>query len=181
MDELKKLIDENRNLFDSAEPAPGHFDRFEKMLREQQNTKSRTLVWPTLLKVASIAILVVLSGLYLTEHFVLKKQPLAKTNTEFNEARQYYLQQVNQRIDQIESMEKALTPEQKQILIDEMTEMDNLYKKLQSDYKDMPNDPRIIQAMLQHYQMKVSVLNNIINNLDKVNQLNYTDYESVEL
>ncbi|PKP09420.1 MAG: hypothetical protein CVU09_10775 [Bacteroidetes bacterium HGW-Bacteroidetes-4] len=181
MDELKKLIDENRTLFDSAEPSTGHFDRFEKMLRDQQETKSRTVIWPTLLKVASIAILVVLSGLYLTEHFVLNKQPLVKTNTEFNEAQQYYLQQVNQRIDQIESMEKALTPEQKQMLIDEMTEMDNLYKKLQADYKDMPNDPRIIQAMLQHYQMKVAVLNNIINNLDKVNQLNYTHHESVEL
>ncbi len=180
MDELKILIGKNRELFDSAEPSTGHFKRFEEMLLESQQTKTRTLIWPTLLKVASIAILIVLSGLYLAEHFIINNKQ-AKANTEFTEAKQYYMQQVNQRIGEIESMEKTLSPEQKQILVNEMTEIDDLYKKLQEDYKAMPNDPRIVQALLQHYQMKVAVLNNIINNLNNVNHLNYTDHESVEL
>lgn len=181
MDELKKLIEENRDLFDTAEPSMGHFDRFEKMLMEQEQTKTRSLVWPTLLKVASIAILVVLSGLYVTEHFILKPQSLAGKNTEFNEAQQYYMQQVDMRIGEIKSMENNLSAEQKELLVEEMTQMDAMYKKLQADYKAMPNDPRILQAMLQHYQMKVDVLNNIIINLNSMNQLNSPSHESVEL
>lgn len=184
MDELKKIIGQNRELFDTAEPSTGHFDRFEKMLMNQQQTKTRTIVWPTLLKVASIAILVILSGLYLTEHFILNKIPVAKANPEFTEAQNYYMQQVDLRINEIKTIEKQLSPEQKNMLLNEMTEMDAMYKKLQADYKAMPNDPRIVQALLQHYQMKVDVLNNIINNLNNVhntNQLNSPNHESIKL
>jgi hypothetical protein len=184
MDELKKLIDQNRELFDTAEPTTGHFDKFEKMLMDQQQTKTRSIVWPTLLKVASIAIMLILSGLYLTEHFILNNIPVANANTEFSEAQKYYMQQVDMRIDEIKSIEKSLAPEQKNMLVKEMTEMDAMYKKLQADYKEMPNDPRIVQALLQHYQMKVDVLNNIINNLNKVNntnQLNSPNHESIKL
>ncbi len=182
MDELKILIDKNRQLLDSAEPMEGHFDKFEKMLNEQLPTvKNRSVIWPTILKVASVAILVVLSGLYVTEHFFLQKIPTAYQNTEFNEAQQYYIQQVDMRIDEIKQMENMLSPEQKEILVDEMTQMDAMYEKLKNDYKAMPNDPRIIQAMLQHYQMKMDILNRIVNNLQNVQQLNYTNHENIEL
>ncbi len=181
MDELKNIIDKNRQLFDSAEPLDGHFEKFEKMLMAKQQTKSRSIVWPTLLKVASIAILVVLSGLYVTEHFFLSNIQAVQQNREFNEAQQYYIQQVDLRVGEIEQMESMLTPEQKEILLDEMTQMDAMYKKLQNDYKAMPNDPRIIQAMLQHYQMKMDILNRIIINLQNVKQFNSQNHENIEL
>ena len=182
MDELKKLIGENRQMFDSAEPQEDHFEKFERMLAANATNKSRSLVWPTLLKVASLAILLTLSGLYVTEHFILKSALVAGTQkTEFNEAQQYYIQQVNQRIGAIEQMESSMTPDQKVMLVEEMNDMDLMYKKLQKDYKAMPNDPRIIQAMLQHYQMKMDVLNRIVNDLENVEQLNHTDDESIKL
>ncbi|MDA3894456.1 MAG: hypothetical protein PF517_22570 [Salinivirgaceae bacterium] len=182
MDELKKLIEQNRQLLDSAEPSERHFDKFKKMLMEKKETQSRSIVWLTILKVASVAILVVLSGLYLTEHFILDAEPLAsQKNVEFSEARQYYIQLVDQRIGTIEEMESYMTPEQKEVLVDEMTEMDVMYKKLQKDYKAMPNDPRIIQAMLQHYQMKMDILNRIVNDLENVQQLNFPSHEDVKL
>lgn len=182
MDELKKLIEQNRQVFDSAEPSEGHFDKFEKMLMESKQTKSRSMVWPTLLKVASIAVLMVLSGLYVTEHFFLNNEPvLANTKSEFNEAQQYYIHLVDQRIGDIEKMEGFLSSEQKEMLVNEMSEMDAMYKKLQKDYKAMPNDPRIIQAMLQHYQMKMDILNRIVNDLENVQQLNNPNHEDTEL
>jgi len=182
MDELRKLIGENRQVFDSAEPSEGHFGKFEQMLMEQKETKTQSFAWTTLLKVASIAILVVLSGLYVTEHFIIKNLsvPTAK-NAEFNETQKYYIQMVDQKIDDIEQMKSYMTPEQKQMLIEEMTEMDVMYQKLRKDYKAMPNDPRIIQAMLQHYQMKMDILNRIVNNLENVQNLNPQNYENVEL
>jgi len=182
MDELKKLIGENRHIFDAAEPSEGHFDKFEKMLMERNDIKSRSVVWKTLLKVASLVILIVLSGLYVTEHFIIKNTDIAsKKNTEFNEAQHYYIQLVDQRIGEIEQMENFMTSEQKQLLVDEITSMDNMYKKLKNDYRAMPNDPRIIQAMLQYYQMKMDILNRIISDLENVQQLNFPNHENIEL
>ncbi|MFA6401016.1 MAG: hypothetical protein WCX31_05240 [Salinivirgaceae bacterium] len=181
MDELKNLIEKNRPLFETAEPSLGHFERFEKMLNEQQLINRRNIAWPTILKVACIAVLIVLSGLYLGEHFIISKLPMANQNPEFKEAQQYYIQVVDQRIGEIEQLQNKLSPEQKQLLIKEITDMDDMYKKLQKDYNSMPNDPRIVQAMLQYYQMKADILNRTINDLNKVQQLNYTNHENIEL
>lgn len=185
MDELDKIIKENRQLFDSAEPSQGHFNRFEQALISQNATKSRSIVWSQLLKVASIAILVILSGLYVTEHFILNNNSesviATNENREFNDAQQYYMHQVNQSIVQIEQMEGFMNAEQKQMLADEMTEMDEMYKRLIKDYNAMPNDDRIIQAMLNHYQMKMDILNRITNDLKNVQQLKTQNYESTEL
>jgi hypothetical protein len=182
MDELEKLIGENRQIFDSAEPSEGHFDKFEKMLMATQVNKSRSLVWPTLLKIASIVILLLLSGLYVTEHFILNNLPVANNkSSEFTEAQQYYIQLVDQRIGTIEQMKSIMTPEQKDMLVKELSEMDDMYEKLQKDSKLMPNDPRIIQAMLQHYQMKMDILNRIVNDLKNVQHLNSINHENIEL
>lgn len=185
MDELDKLISKNRQLFDSAEPSEEHFEKFEKALMEQRVTKSKSIVWPQLLKVASVTILVILSGLYVTEHFITNNNSdtivAINKNKEFNNAQQYYTHQVDQSIVQIEQMEGFMSTEQKQILADEMTEMDEMYKKLVKDYNAMPNDERIIQAMLNHYQMKMDILNRITNDLKNVKQLNTQNYESTEL
>ncbi len=66
----------------------------------------------------------------------------------------------------------------------EMKKVDNLYKQLQKDLKAMPDDPRIIQAIIQHYQKKLQVLNRIVNdlnNLNNVKQLNNNQNEKVSL
>lgn len=182
MDELKKLIDDNKQMFDSAEPMAGHFDRFQSKLN-QGDKKIIDLNWKSMLKVASVAILVILSGLYIKDQLFkfIPDVPVAQVNEEFNETEKYYISLVNQQIGQIEQMDNTLSEEQQLMLKNEMTNMDNMYKKLQNDLKAMPNDPRIMQAMLQHYQMKLEVLNRIINNLNNVQQLNYPNHESIEL
>lgn len=185
MDELKKLIAENRGMFDSAEPSEGHIDRFSEILNQQNNQKIKkvSFTWTTMLKVASVAILVVLSGLYVTERILelVPEASYSQTNPEFSETQQYYIQQVNLRVGEIEQMDKVMTSEQRQLLTEEMTNMDNMYKKLQNDLNAMPNDPRIMQAMLQHYQMKMDILNRIINDLENVQHLKTPDHESIEL
>ncbi|MBI9036208.1 MAG: hypothetical protein JEZ03_17245 [Bacteroidales bacterium] len=184
MDELKKLIEENRPILDSAEPSEGHFDKFNEMLMKSNNDisddkKIRNISWPNMLKVAAIAIMVVLSGLYITEHFIVNDDPIANNNSDFQEAQQYYIQLVDQKLNQIE--ETNMSEDQKKLLLDEMTQMDELYKKLQVDYKAMPNDPRIVQALLQHYQMKMDILNRIVKNLNNVQQLNTPNHANIEI
>jgi len=182
MDELKILIDDNKQMFDSAEPIAGHFDRFQAKLKQEEK-KVIDFSWKSMLKVASVAILVVLSGLYIKDQLFkfVPELPITQVNKEFNETEEYYISLVNQQIGELEQMDNTLSKEQHIMLKGEMTKMDNMYKKLQIDLEAMPNDPRIMQAMLQHYQMKIEVLNRIINNLNNVQQLNYPNHESIEL
>jgi uncharacterized protein (DUF305 family) len=74
-------------------------------------------------------------------------------------------------------------PEQKQMLLMEMKSMDSVYVSLQKELKANPDDQRIINAMIEHYQTKVDVMNYIINQLKTIrNQTkNTTENEKVQL
>ena len=54
----------------------------------------------------------------------------------------------------------------------ELEEFETLYKSLQEDLSASPNDERVINAMLQYYQSKLSVINMIVTKLEEVKQLN---------
>ena len=47
--------------------------------------------------------------------------------------------------------------------------MDSLMKQLQRDLKTNPGDERIINAMISHYQMKLGVMNQILDQLENIN------------
>lgn len=188
MDKLKEFINKHKSHFDSYEPKMGHEKRFLEKLKANENNKNKPFEWFVLLKVAVVAILVTLSGLYVKDKlFSVVTNKTAEMyepkNKEFMEAKQYYKTQINVQLSQINSNQN-LSDTHKETLMKELVEADDLYKKLQKDLKTMPNDPRIIQAIIQHYQIKLEILNRIVNdlkNLHNVQQLNTKDNEKIEL
>jgi len=183
MDDLKKIITENRQLFDSAEPSSEHFIKFQNKLNNKQIKKTKPWnSWMFAVKVASVSILFILSALYINEHLFIKNNFTNKqNNNEIIEAQQYYNHLVTTRINQIEQLNDYMTPEQKEMLKKEFTEMDKMYQKLLNDYNKMPNDPRIIQSLLKHYQMKTDILNRIVNDLKNIQTQKKQKNENVEL
>ncbi|MZP66817.1 MAG: hypothetical protein GT597_11770, partial [Bacteroidales bacterium] len=65
--------------------------------------------------------------------------------------------------------------DQKQMLISELRSMDSVYVQLQKDLKTNPNDERIINAMIEHYQTKVEVMSYILNQLKAIRNENLND------
>jgi hypothetical protein len=74
-------------------------------------------------------------------------------------------------------------PEQKEILINEMKSMDSVYVSLQKELKANPDDERIINAMIEHYQTKLEVMTYIVNQLKTIrnDNQNSTKNEKVRL
>jgi len=62
--------------------------------------------------------------------------------------------------------------EQMEVLRNEMQNMDSVYVQLQKDLNANPNDERIINAMIEHYQTKVEVLTFIVNQLKAIRNEN---------
>jgi len=61
------------------------------------------------------------------------------------------------------------------MLISELRSMDSVYVQLQKDLKTNPNDERIINAMIEHYQTKVEVMSYILNQLKVIRNENLKD------
>lgn len=194
MKDIEKLIRENVDFFNSEEPFEGHFERFSAKLEARRFVApKRVNIVPHLLKAAAVAVLVVLSSLWTWEHVLspdANRTRLSEVSPEYREVEQYYVRQVNMMEDEIQGIWINGQPQDKEMLLDELDKMDEAYEELQKDLNANPNDERIINAMIEHYQRKVEVMNYILSQLKQIqsenenqidNQINNENYEPVRL
>ena len=188
MKDIEKLIRENRGSFDVFEPSDGHFERFQARLETQSyRAPQRVSLTPYLLKAAAVAILVTLSSLWTWEHVVspdANRMSLGEVSPEYRQVEQYYVHQVSMIENQITSIDIISNEDQNQVLMDELKNMDDMYVELQKDLNANPNDERVINAMIEHYQRKIVVMSYILTQLQEVQsetQINSENYETVRL
>lgn len=187
MKTIEDLFRENKDFFEDAEPSKGHFERFESQLerRFQKNTPKRSIV-PYLLRAAVVTLLITLSSLWTWDHFIRSgssRMTLGQVSPQYKEVESYYVHQVNMMEGEIVNIDLKTNPQQKQMLMSEMNSMDSVYVSLQKELKANPNDERIINAMIEHYQTKLEVMSYIISQLKTIrnDNQNKTENEKVKL
>jgi hypothetical protein len=172
MNTIEELFKKGRSEFDDKEPSDGHFERFSfKLATRLHAGKAKKSIIPYLLKAAVVTLLVTLSSLWTFDHFVrpnLKtKMTLSEVSPEYREVERYYVTQVNLMEGEIISLDLS-NPEQKEALMQEMASMDSVYVDLQKELRANPDDQRIIDAMIKHYQTKIEVMSYILNQLKEI-------------
>lgn len=185
MKNIEDIIRSNRQAFDDKEPSEGHFERFRGKL-EQQNRKSVQFSWRFVMKAAVVGILVVLSGLWLYDNIYDTSARDPYTNQEISpeikEAQMYYSSLVEQKYQKIKSFDFK-DEKQKKMLLQELRQMNETHESIREDLKSNPDDPRVINALIRHYQMKLNVMNQILNQLHNINQTNNKEksHETTEI
>lgn len=182
-DNIEKLILDNIDALNDNEPMEGHFERFEAKLNKQHKT-SHTIKLNMVWKVAAAIVFIFLAtnqafiyfspnnqGIFSTQTKV-SSITLASISPEYQEVEFYYTNSINNNIEQWNKwVEQGFISEEEQNMMnDELAEFETLYKNLQIDLAANPNDERVISAMLEYYQAKLSVINIIINKLEEVQQ-----------
>lgn len=186
MKNIEDLIRENRDFFDSKEPSMGHFEKFQARLAAQTTLRVNrpVSVLPYLLRAAAVAILVTLSSLWTWDNLLSpdsKRMTLGDVSPEYQEVERYYVSQVNMMENEIMTLNIINEdPQQKEMLTQELENMDAMYDELQRDLKANPNDERVINAMIEHYQKKIEVMNYILTQLQEVRSNNQTNNENDE-
>lgn len=174
MNTIEEIIRKNRGEFDDREPSDGHLERFSfKLATRLHAGRTKKSILPYLLKAAVVTLLVTLSSLWTFDHFVrpnLKKtMTLSEVSPEYREVETYYVHQVNLMETDISAIDLD-NPEQKQIMMQELASMDSTYVELQKELKANPDDKRIIDAMITHYQTKIEVMSYILNQLRQIKE-----------
>jgi len=172
MNRLEDIIKRNRSEFDDREPSDGHFERFSfKLATRLHSGAAKRSIIPYLLKAAVVTLLITLSSLWTFDHFVrpnLKRtMTLSEVSPEYREVERYYVHQVNLMENEFSSLDLA-NPEQKEALMKEMASMDSVYRDLQKELRTNPDDQRIIDAMIKHYQTKLEVMSYILEQLKEI-------------
>ena len=176
MNNLEKHIRENREKFDAFEPSMNHMDTFGKKLNRSPLSWYKKI--PYGLRIAAILVLVAITSILVFEqgqrYYISRQKPLEKIlSGEYREARGYYTSQIKQKYTEIDQLNIS-DPERNELVLKELEEMDHLFQSLLKDLQTNPSDERILSAMISHYQMKLEVMGQIIEQLEKANQINST-------
>ncbi len=185
MNRLEQNIRDRREQFDAFEPSGGHMDRFRKKLYpEHASVYARIPYW---VKIAAILLLVAVSSVLIYEqaqrYYISRQQPLEEIIPgEYQDAQFYYTSLIKKKYTEINSLDIS-DPEGKKILLNELKEMDQLFQSLLKDLQTNPSDERVLSAMISHYQTKLEVMGQIIQQLENVNKINSTlkSHENTEI
>jgi len=172
MKKLINFIQDNKEKFDENEPSIGHFDKFRKELEKQDRIRKNKQLF-FVLKIAAIFILFLGVGII----FVKTKESYTKkvvTNVqksnflpEYVETENYYKIKFENKLLELEKLKCTNGVQQKDSVLYDFKEIDESFKKLKIDLKQNPNNDRIIHAMISHYEIKIEILNIVLNELKK--------------
>jgi hypothetical protein len=184
MQNLEHKILNNRQEFDHAEPASGHFGRFTEKLRRANMGKRFPI--PYYLRVAAVLLFVSLSSIVIYE-LIRPSQwnttyTIGRLSPEYREVEDFFIYTINSKYDILESLYNGES-EQAKVIRNELKEMDIMFKNLSKELENDPNNERLINAMIQHYQMKLDILNSIISQLEDIKKITSKNnkYENKEI
>ena len=176
MVDLEKNIREQRMLLDSDRPRDGHEDRFMQKLDRQPG---RSIRFRHIIQVAaSVAIILASAMILVQQNKSGDKTAQAEIPEALYEADLYYTSQVNARYDQIREFNFDNTAE-KTVLLDELKELDAYQRQLMIDLETNPDDDRVVNALIRHYQIKLEVMDQIIMQLNQIKTETTENHENV--
>lgn len=189
MNELERIMKENSAKFLDQEPPAGHFERFEQKLAKQKKKARIINLSKRISRYAAIGLLVLMSSLWAINEFIQPEERtlrLSDVNQEYQEVEFFFTNQIDSKYEYIQNTDFVEDEEYKTNLLQELDKMDIVYETLQKELGANPDDERIIQAMIRHYQTKLKIMSDILKRLQQIQelnnpQINQKQYESVEL
>lgn len=187
-DKLKKFIAENEVDFDRA-PAAGHFERFKKKQEaELRITLAPKKPWaPVIMRAAAIFVGVLgVSWLFYTlgkmeasNGFAQQTNPNLGFSTELVEAENFFNAQVETRKKEV----LAYASSDSEGLTQIMTELEKLelqYLDLKEELAVNNNNERIVNAMIENYRSRLELLERLLKQLKKSNQLKQKHHDQIQ-
>ena len=176
MQRLEKYMDDHREEFDTSEPEPGHFRRFEDRLAQQRTTELTVHNRSLLLRIAALVLILVCVSVFIfdlatseiRQRFAGLKQGM-ELPQEIRDAEQYYDNQTRTQMAAIGKLAES-HKDAGALSASALKEIQNLYNmtnELKESLAKTPGNERILDAIIQNQRMKETMLNTIIMQLSQ--------------
>jgi hypothetical protein len=169
MEPIERYIIENRDRFDLEEPREGHFERFESK-RQNIPGKPGSFSLSYLLKAVAVTILFALSSIWIYESLISQANikttlTLADISSEYRDAEIYYTALISRKLKEIKSFDFHDNSREQKIVLEELSEMDTIYKSLEKELDAERGNHMVINAMIRHHQLKLDIMSQLLEHL----------------
>lgn len=169
-DRLEKFIRDNREGFDFREPDPRVWKTIEK--------KTGAVKFNVRLAMRRVAVVaLIFAASYAANEFIHRHERSTavsekvpggkdnKTGNGFKETEAYYAGLLNQKMDELKPV-IANCPALEEELNYDMSELDSIYTDLKRDLKDNMANQEVIEAIIENYRLKISILEDLLTEID---------------
>ncbi|WP_343667784.1 hypothetical protein [Chitinophaga sp.] len=161
---FEEFIRQHRSDFEQPGPRPALWDKLEKELAPQKKGKVLQMLGRNWLKVAAVLVLVVNTIVIFQFLQMKKQQQVAAVSPELQEAGIYYTSQIEKRLSEIKAYPPAVlgldSAARKELEL-----RNDTYKVLEAELVQNPGNERIKAAMVRYYQLKLDLLDKILDEL----------------
>ncbi|MEM1321987.1 MAG: hypothetical protein AAGG75_17135 [Bacteroidota bacterium] len=169
-DNLEKFIADNRQEFDSDIPSLKVWAQIDKQLDHRKPKNKRLTLWKLAGIAAAVAVLLTVGaaiGFQMNDGAgaMVADSELA---TEIDEMERYYKEQINQKAARLAS----LNYEGKGAVNADLEQLATLFDELKMELANSPKgaEEQIINAMINNYQIRIDILEKVLNNIESTNQ-----------
>jgi len=155
MDRLEEYIRKNREELDKYNP-PASIRR--KLRRELNRKKSMTIRW---LSIAAMIIVILGTAVILFKPLRGKYDNLSQTDPHLKETEIYYNQLVKTLYNEAAPL-LGKNPEIKEELNADLSQLDSICIDLKKDLKDNISNQDVVEALIQNYRIKISILEDML-------------------
>lgn len=176
MDNFEKYFQEHRDEFDDQEPSSGHFQRFEEKYNDAFGEPPVSINRSLLLKIAAGILILLTVSVFLFDFSFHRLRNMynehagTQVPSEIQQAEQYYMNSASDRIGQISKL-ACCGQDTKMISADaseSVRDLDNNDAELKKAMAENPNNERIQAAFIQNQQMKKTIVDNVIRQMNRV-------------
>jgi hypothetical protein len=168
-EDLERFVQQHREEFEVPGPSPNLWDAIEKELGTQQGgAKIIPLVKRNWFRAAVIALLLINAGtmFFFISRNQQRKASLAVLAPDVVEAKTYYSSRINEKLKLINAYpleELGLDSTARK----ELELRNETYKTLEKELKNNPGNERIKAALIRYYQLKLDLLDKILEELQE--------------
>ncbi len=165
MNWLEQYIKKNRKKLDIDEPDDSFI--WEGISSNLDDKRGNNKLW---LKIAAGFIILLASG-YAIMYWTLSNNEtdnlltLSDISEDLKNQESMFQLAVNQKMDNIKSYN--VDAKEYSSFFEEIEIIDKYYADYLADLQEMGNNPRLIQAMLHYYELKIRILERMLNELEK--------------
>ena len=172
---LEDFMKDNRDEFDDLEPSADLWLRIEKHLPAEgtlpKKREAKTFSLNFVLRVAASVIIVMGIGFVFYLHNEKKTGiDFASINPAYAKQQVHYASLVEVKRTELKAIAKS-DPQLYKEFSAEIAKMDSVYKKLNNDLANSPNQELVLRAMIRNLQIQTEVLNQQLNVIEQYNQM----------
>ncbi len=168
MDNLKKWLAENPEAgFQESKGLEDLWPNIEEALdKNEKNSKRVIPIWTVTRWAAAVVLIAVASFTLLvfnTEDANQEGLALHDVSSEMAETEYFYSSQVSQKMELIRTSGVEIDP----LVFEDIQVLDSAYKDLMHDLKDGADNQEVVEAMIENYRLKLSMLEKILKEIGK--------------